>query len=40
MRPLAPTYTAHLLVPIHEQLVTLLHALTPAQWLRPTSADQ
>ena len=40
MRPLAPTYTAHLLVPIHEQLVTLLHSLTPAQWLQPTSAGR
>lgn len=40
MRPLAPTYTTHLLAPIHRQLVTLLESLTPPQWLLPTSAGR
>ena len=38
MRPLAPTYTTHLLGPIHAELVALLRSLTPAQWLQGTSA--
>lgn len=38
MRPLAPTYTTHLLAPIHRELVATLRALSPSQWLQPTSA--
>jgi uncharacterized protein (TIGR03083 family) len=30
--------TAHLLSPIHRELVALLRGLAPEQWLRPTSA--
>jgi uncharacterized protein (TIGR03083 family) len=40
MRPLAPIYTAHLLAPIHRELVALLHSLDSSQWLSPTSAGQ
>ena len=40
MRPLAPTYSTHLLAPIHAELVALLRSLTPSQWLQPTSAGQ
>jgi uncharacterized protein (TIGR03083 family) len=40
MRPPAPTYTAHLLEPIHRELVALLHTLTPAEWLAPTAAGE
>ena len=38
MRPLAPTYTDHLLAPIHQELVALLGSLSPDQWLAPTTA--
>jgi uncharacterized protein (TIGR03083 family) len=33
-----PVYTAHLLEPIHLELVSLLRTLTPEQWNWPTSA--
>ena len=38
MRALAPTYTTHLLAPIHRELVTMLGIFSPSQWLEPTSA--
>lgn len=38
MRPLAPTYTTHLLAPIHAELVTMLRSLDPSQWMLPTTA--
>ena len=40
MPPLAPTYTTHLLAPIHQELVALLRTLETSQWLRPTSAGR
>ena len=40
MRPLPPTYTTHLLAPIHAELVGLLRSLSPSQWLQPTGAGQ
>ena len=38
MQPLAPTFTTHLLAPIHRELVALLRSLSAAQWLCRTSA--
>ena len=35
-----PTYTAHLFVPLHAELIALLRSLTPEQWLRPTIAGR
>jgi uncharacterized protein (TIGR03083 family) len=40
MQRLKPVYTAQLLEPIHQELTSLLHALTPQQWNRPTGAGQ
>ena len=36
MRPLSPTFTAHLYNGLHEHLMTLLRGLAPADWNRPT----
>jgi hypothetical protein len=38
MEPMAPIYTAHLFAPLHEQLLSLLEALTPDDWTRGTLA--
>jgi len=37
-RALGPVDTSHLLLPIHRELVRLLRALEPEQWLLPTTA--
>ncbi|NOT45466.1 MAG: hypothetical protein HOP14_12765 [Acidobacteria bacterium] len=38
LQPLAPTYTADLLAPLHDELVQLLRGLPPEAWDRPTVA--
>lgn len=36
--PVEPVFTAHLLAPLHEELMTLLRGLAPDDWTRPTWA--
>jgi uncharacterized protein (TIGR03083 family) len=36
MEPVAPILTAHLYAPLHDELITLLGGLAPADWRRPT----
>ena len=38
MEPLPPLYTAPLFAPLHAELLSLLRALTPEDWERPTLA--
>lgn len=38
MTPLAPCDTAHLFSPLHAELLAVLRALSPEDWLRPTVA--
>lgn len=36
LKPVQPILTSHLFSPLHDELVQLLHALTPAEWQTPT----
>jgi uncharacterized protein (TIGR03083 family) len=38
MRPLEPLHTAHLFLPLHQELLGLLADLKPDDWERPTAA--
>lgn len=38
MEPLTPVYTADLFPPLHQELLSLLRGLAPADWERPTIA--
>lgn len=38
LQPHAPIHTAHLVAPLHRELMTLLRGLSPDDWLRPTVA--
>jgi uncharacterized protein (TIGR03083 family) len=38
MEPMAPLQTAHLFLPLHEELLGLLRSLTQEEWERPTAA--
>ncbi len=40
MEPTSPLYTADLFPPLHQELIGLLHALSPEDWGRPTVAGE